>query len=89
MKKVHCLLGNIRDIHLRDQAKDNRSFIQVQKLIEEVSGDKELKELTANMKAKAKVFDKLREALRVAMPEGKNGLNDDGDSDSDSDNDRD
>ena len=31
------------------------------------------------MKAKAKVFDKLREALRIAMPEGKNGLNDDGD----------
>ena len=31
------------------------------------------------MKAKAKVFDKLREALRIAMTEGKNGLNDDGD----------
>lgn len=79
LKRIHCLLGNIRDIRLRDQAKDNRSFIQVQKLLEEVLGDKELNELTANMKAKAKVFDKLREALRIAMPEGKNGLNDDGD----------
>ena len=78
LKKIHCLLGNIRDIRLRDQAKDNRSFIQVQKLLEEVLGDEELKELTANMIAKTKVFDKLREALRIAMPGGKNGLNDDG-----------
>ena len=79
LKKIHCLLGNISDIRLRGQAKDNRSFIQVQKLLQEVLADKELNELTANMKAKAKVFDKLREALRIAMPEGKNGLNDDGD----------
>jgi len=79
LKKIHCLLGNISDIRLRGQAKDNRSFIQVQKLLQEVLADKELNELAANMKAKAKVFDKLREALRIAMPEGKNGLNDDGD----------
>jgi hypothetical protein len=67
------------DIRLRDKAKDNRSFIQVQKLLEDVLGDKELNELATNMEAKAKVFDKLRESLRIAMPEGKNGLNDDGD----------
>ena len=79
LKKIHCLLGNISDIRLRGEAKDNRSFIQVQKLLQEVLADKELNELAANMKAKAKVFDKLREALRIAMPEGKNGLNDDGD----------
>jgi hypothetical protein len=79
LKKIHCLLGNISDIRLRDQAKDNRCFIQVQKLLQEVLADKELNELTAKMKVKAKVFDKLREALRIAMPEGKNGLNDDGD----------
>ncbi|MCP4268248.1 MAG: hypothetical protein GY777_22190 [Candidatus Brocadiaceae bacterium] len=66
-------------MRLRGQAKDNRSFIQVQKLLQKVLADKELNKLTANMKAKAKVFDKLREALRIAMPEGKNGLNDDGD----------
>ena len=31
------------------------------------------------MTKKAVVFDKLREALRIAVPEGKNGLNDSGD----------
>ncbi|EFK12111.1 conserved hypothetical protein, partial [delta proteobacterium NaphS2] len=28
---------------------------------------------------KAEIFNALREALRIALPEGKNGLNDDGD----------
>jgi len=79
LKKIHCLLGNIMDIRLRDKAKDNRPFIQAQKLLEEVLADKQLNESAASMEAKAKVFDKLREALRIALPEGKNGLNDDGD----------
>lgn len=79
LKKIHCLLGNIKDIRLRDKAKDNRPFIQAQKLLEEVLADKELNESAASMEAKVKVFDKLRKALRIALPEGKNGLNDDGD----------
>jgi len=79
LKKIHCLLGNIMDIRLRDKAKDNRPFIQAQKLLEEVLADKQLNESAASMEAKAKVFDKLREALRIALPEGKNGLNDNGD----------
>lgn len=78
LKKVHRLLGNIRDIRLGNKAKDNRPFIQAQKLLEEVLADKELNESAASMEAKAKVFDKLREALRIALPEGRNGLNDDG-----------
>ena len=79
LRKVHALLGNIMDIRLRDKAKDNRSFLQVKQLLDEVLSDKQLKESAAEMEAKAKVFDKLREALRIALPEGKKGLNDDGD----------
>jgi hypothetical protein len=40
---------------------------------------KQLNESAADMEAKAKVFDRLRKALRIALPEGKKGLNDDGD----------
>jgi hypothetical protein len=79
LKKIHCLLGNIKDSHLGDKAKDNRSFIQAQKLLKKVLADKELNESAAGMQAKVMVFDKLRKALRIALPEGKNGLNDDGD----------
>jgi len=78
LKKVHTLLTNINDIYLRDKPKDNRSFIQVRKLLEEVLGDKELKASAASMEGKIKVFDMLREALDIAKPDGKDGLNDDG-----------
>lgn len=79
LKKIHCLLEDIKGIRLRDKAKDNRSFTQLKQLLDEVLADKELNESAANMEAKARVFDKLRKALRIALPEGKNGLNDDGD----------
>ena len=79
LRKIHGLLGSIKDIRLRDKAKDNRSFYQLKQLLDEVLADKQLNESAANMETKAKVFDKLRNALRIAMPEGKKGLNDDGD----------
>lgn len=79
LKKIHCLLTNIMNIHLRDKAKDNRPFVQVYRVLENVLSDNELNKSVISIENKAMVFDKLREALRIALPEGKNGLNDDGD----------
>jgi len=79
LKTVHDLLQSISGIHLRDKAKDNRPFIQVNQLLEKVLIDDDLNDAAAAMAKKAEVFDKLREALRIAMPEGKSGLNDNGD----------
>ena len=79
LKRVHGLLQGISGIHLRNKAKDNRPFIQINKLLEEVLADKELNNAVTGMAKKAQVFDKLRQALRIAMPEGKSGLNDNGD----------
>jgi hypothetical protein len=78
LKTIHGLLKNIMDISPGEKAKDNRPFIQVHQLLENVLGDKELSKAAAGMEDKAKVFDKLREALRIAPIGGKNGLNDDG-----------
>jgi hypothetical protein len=77
LKMIQALLENIIDIRLRE-AKDNRSFLQVKKLLDQVLSDGQLKDAVADIEAKARVFDKLREALRIALPEGKKGLNDDG-----------
>ena len=79
LKTVHGLLQNISGVHLRNKAKDNRPFIQINKLLEEVLSDRELNNAALSMTKKAKIFDKLREALRIAVPEGKGGLNDNGD----------
>jgi len=64
---------------LRDQAKDNKSLVQVYRLLNDAVKDKRLNDLSANLKRDAEVFDRLRQAMRIALPEGKNGLNDDGD----------
>lgn len=79
LKEIHRLLGSIMDIHLRDNARDNRPFMQVWRLLGKVMEDKKLSDSVASMEAKAEVFDKFREALRIALPEGKKGLNDNGD----------
>lgn len=79
LKELHQLLGSIRDIHLRNIAIDNAPLLRVWKLLDEVMKDKEISDTVDSIEEKIKVFDKLRKALRIALPEGKNGLNDDGD----------
>ena len=78
LKHVHALLTQIRHIQLRNQAEDNRPLFQLWQLLEGVVQDKALNETVARLESKAVVFDKLRQALRIALPESKNGLNDNG-----------
>ena len=79
LKELHRILRDINDVHLGNEAQKNGPFIRVWKLLDEVLKDKELIDAVTNMEAKVKVFDKLRKALRIALPESKNGLNDEGD----------
>lgn len=53
--------------------------MQIYRAVTEVVEDKQLNVLAANLERKAEVFDKLRTAMRLTLPEGKNGLNDNGD----------
>ncbi len=80
LQNVHQLLGQIMDINLSDSAKANRPFFQAYKAFTKVVEDKRLNDLAKNLETKAEVFDKLRKAMRIALPEGKNGINDNGDS---------
>jgi len=79
LKELHRILEEVNDTHIGSKARKNGPFIRVKKLLDEVVNDKELIDAVTIMEAKAEVFDKLRKALRIALPEGKNGLNDEGD----------
>jgi hypothetical protein len=79
LQKVHRLLGKIMNVHLRGPVKDNKPFFQVYKTFKKTVEDTRLNELAASLERKAEVFDKLRTAMRIALPEGKNGINDNGD----------
>ncbi len=78
LKTVYSSLNQITE-NLNDKIKDYKPFYKAKKLLEEVINDKELSKLASEMQDKVMVFDKLREAMRIALPEGKKGLNDDGD----------
>lgn len=79
LQKVHQLLGKIMDVHLRGHVKDNKPFLLLDKTLKKVVEDKRLHDLATNIERKMQVFDKLRTAMRIALPESKNGINDNGD----------
>jgi len=78
LQTAHRLIEEIMDVHLRSIAKDNKPFYQVYKVLNGAVKDKQLNELAVTLELKAKVFDKLRSAMRIALPESKNGINDNG-----------
>jgi hypothetical protein len=78
VKVVHGVLKQIMDIHLRNKFKDNKPLYRLWHLLDKVVSDKKLAAAATAMEQKIQVFDELRQALRIALPDGKDGLNDDG-----------
>ncbi len=80
LQKVHLLLGQIMKINFNNSTNANRPFSQLYKAVTMTAEDERLNDLANKLDAKAEVFDKLRCAMRIALPDGKNGINDNGDS---------
>ncbi|NQU53732.1 MAG: transposase [Bacteroidetes bacterium] len=64
--------------YLRGNPNDNKPFVKVCHILENTVNDETIKIASIQMQEKMIVYDKLREALRIAEPEENNGLNDDG-----------
>jgi len=78
LQTTHRLLEQIMDVRLRGIVKDNKPYYIVYRTLTEAVNDKRLNDLAASLERKAKVFDKLRSAMRIALPDGKDGINDNG-----------
>ena len=78
LQRAHRLLAQIMEVRLRGIAKDNKPYSLVHRALDEVVNDKQLNDLAASLEHKAKVFDKLRSAMRIALPDGKDGIKDNG-----------
>ncbi len=78
LKQLHRLLGDFLAMDLPNRSKDKRVFYSAWHRLDELINDEVLTQIVANMAAKAEVFDKLRSALRITLPECKKGLNDSG-----------
>ncbi len=58
--------------------KKNKYISKMNIVIGRILKDKSFKKIVLRIEEKLKIFDQLRTAMRIACPEGKNGLNDDG-----------
>lgn len=58
--------------------KPSDRLIRIRNFLEEVLSDADLQQCVKSLKKKAAHFDRLREIMRIAPEEGKDGLNDDG-----------
>jgi N-acyl-D-aspartate/D-glutamate deacylase len=54
------------------------NVIQLSNILVSIVSDQDLKKQVTILTEKIEIFDQLREAMQIALPNGKNGLNDDG-----------
>ena len=78
LQVLYVALHRLHGVKLPDNWKDNRIYNRTRYQLKSVIGDSALKKAAATMEEKVKVFDRLRTAMRITLPENKKGLNDDG-----------
>jgi len=78
LKVIHSTVKEVIKIQQWDDNKINKPFNKLLRSLNKVIFDQGLSKTVLQMEEKTKVFDKLRKALCIALPEGKKGLNDDG-----------
>jgi len=72
------LVAGYKKIDKLHGRKENKAFYQLKKLLSRIVENESFERTASILEKNEMVFIELREALRIAMPEGKNGLNDDG-----------
>jgi len=77
LRRIYSFIEQIRHTPLHGN-KSYRPLFRLFRLISRVMEDPTLSKSVAQMEERVEVFEKLRKALRIALPEGKKGLNDDG-----------
>lgn len=75
---IHELLKQANQIKPCRDHKDHKPYDKIIGDLNTTMTDADLAKTAAQLQEKIAVFDKLREAIRIALPEGHAGLNDDG-----------
>ncbi len=78
LQHLNAEVEKIKGLHLRGQWQDNRPYFKIHIALQPIMKDKTLWKAVAALEAKITVFEKLRKALRIAVPSGPHGLNDEG-----------
>lgn len=78
LRQMNADIEKIKGILLRGDWKDNRPYFKLQVDLKKLMNDQTLWKAVATIEEKIVVFEKLREAMRIAPKSGGNGLNDEG-----------
>jgi len=79
LTELNFILHQLIEIKLQGDWKDNRIYGKICHDLLKVINDPALKKAAVRMKERIIVFNKLRKAMRITLPENKRGLNDNGD----------
>ncbi len=78
LRHLNTQIECIKDIHLRGQWRDNTPYYKIHIALDGLVKDRTLWKAVESIEAKIAVFEKLRKAMRIAAPDGSDGLNDEG-----------
>jgi hypothetical protein len=78
LQRLNAEVETIKDIHLRGQWRDNIPYFKIHLALQPIMKDRTLWKTVTALETKITVFEKLRKALRIALPSGTHGLNDEG-----------
>ena len=76
--KIHSIIKELKQNSGKKNTQENKLYSKILKDLSCITRDSKLKEASVSMQQKCKVFDKLRSTMRIALPSGKSGLNDQG-----------
>jgi len=78
IQRVYRLLDQMKDVQLRGQWRDNMPYFHLLNDLRAVMEDTHMEQAVQNLEGHILIFDRLRQALRIALPAGNRGLNDEG-----------
>ncbi len=79
LQTVDATLRQLNETKLRNDRRDNKPYVKILRDLYTTMSDAVLAKTAIKMREKIVVFDKLRDAMRIALPDGNAGLNDNGD----------
>ncbi len=79
LQEVSHRLHQLYEIQLQGNWKENKVYSKISHDLHSFMNDPDLKQAAMRMEEKVAVFNRLRKAMRITLPENKRGLNDNGD----------
>ena len=76
---LHTYLDQLKDMQLRGQPQDNLPYFKILADLKAIIKDRSLWLAVEQIEKNITIFDRLRQAMRIAPPSGCSGLNDEGD----------